>query len=147
MLQSLKLFLPALIPSWRFFETVEASPRIEFSLLEVEGGKAADWQEFRPRPTHLSFLTMFKRLLWNPAWNESLFLVSCAERLMDNPTEHSRQEIIGRIIAQLEQRSIDVDGMPYVQFRLAFVSREGEELEKNIGYISPVYKISQSPAS
>jgi hypothetical protein len=147
MLQSLKLFLPALIPSWRFFETVEASPRIEFALLEVEGGKAADWQEFRPRPTHLSFRSMFKRLLWNPAWNESLFLVSCAERLMDNPTEHSRQEIIGRIIAQIEQRSIDVDGTPYVQFRLAFVRREGEELEKNIGYISPVYKISQSPAS
>jgi hypothetical protein len=143
MLQSLKLFLPALIPSWRFFETVEASPRIEFALLETESSKAADWHEFRPRPAHLSCFAMFKRLLWNPAWNESLFLVSCAERLMDNPTEHSRQEIIGRIIAQLEQRSVDVVAMPCVQFRLAFVSRSGEELEKNIGYLSPVYKISE----
>ena len=143
MLQSLKLFLPALIPSWRFFETVEASPRIEFTQLETEDGKADDWQEFRPRPAHLSFFAMLKRLFWNPAWNESLFLVSCAERLMDNPTEHSRQEIIERIIAQLEQRSADVAAMPYVQFRLAFVSRSGEELEKNIGYLSPVYKVSE----
>jgi hypothetical protein len=146
MLQSLKLFLPALIPSWRFFETVEASPRIEFTELETEDGKAADWQEFRPRPAHLSFFAMFKRLLWNPAWNESLFLVSCAERLMDNPTEHSRQEIVARIKAELEQRSVDVAAMPYVQFRLAFVSRNGEELEKNICYLSPVYKISEGVA-
>jgi hypothetical protein len=147
MLQSLKLFLPALIPSWRFFETVEASPRIEFTQLKTEDGKAADWQEFRPRPAHLSFSTMFKRLLWNPAWNESLFLVSCAERLMDKPTEHSRQEIVARIKAQLEQQGVNVTAMPHVQFRLAFVSRSGEELEKNIGYLSPVYKISQSAAS
>ena len=37
MLQSLKLVLPVLIPSWQFFNEVAPSPRIEFTLREKEG--------------------------------------------------------------------------------------------------------------
>tara|TARA_R110002124_G_scaffold287216_1_gene471340 strand:+ start:24984 stop:25427 length:444 start_codon:yes stop_codon:yes gene_type:complete len=143
MLGSVKLLLPALIPSWRFFETVEASPRIEFTLLKAEDGRSDEWQEFRPRPEYLSLSAMLKRLFWNPLWNESLFLVSCAERLMDHPTEHSRQEIRRRIITDLKMRNVDIAAMPYFQFRLIFIRREGEDLEKSITYLSPVYKISE----
>ena len=35
MLQTVKLLLPALIPSWRFFSTIAPSPRIEFALLDA----------------------------------------------------------------------------------------------------------------
>jgi len=39
-------------------------------------------------------MQMSGRMFWNPSWNESLFLVSCAERLLQNPTPHSEDEIM-----------------------------------------------------
>lgn len=140
MLQTLKLLLPALIPSWRFFDTIAPSPRIEFSLLQTTHDASGSWQEFRPRPARLAISRMLKRMFWNPRWNESLFLVSCAERLMTNPTEHSRQEILKRITAELKRNSIDATRTPYLQFRLVFLSRNGAELQKHITFISPIYR-------
>ncbi len=139
MLQTLKLLLPALVPSWRFFDTIAPSPRIEFTLLQTVQGAPDCWQEFRPRPEQLSILSMLKRMFWNPRWNESLFLVSCAERLMENPAEHSNQEILNRIKAELERSSIDVLTTPYLQFRLVFWSRHDARLEKHIAFISKVH--------
>lgn len=147
MLQTLKLLLPALIPSWRFFDTIAPSPRIEFTLLKSARDDTGQWREFRPRPARLTVGAMLKRMFWNPRWNESLFLVSCAERLMQNPTEHSRQEIFNRITAELARNSIDVAAMPYLQFRLVFWSREGAQLQKHITYTSPVERLSGNAAS
>ena len=87
MLRPLALLLPALIPSWRFFDVIAPSPRIEFAML-TSPDSAAVWQAFRPRPARVALSTMLGRLFWNPRWNESLFLVSCAERLVDqDPVE------------------------------------------------------------
>ena len=44
MLQTLKLLLPALIPSWRFFDTIAPSPRIEFTLLKTAQDAPGDWR-------------------------------------------------------------------------------------------------------
>ena len=140
MLQTLKLLLPALIPSWRFFDTIAPSPRIEFALLKTAQDASGRWQEFRPRPARLPISTMLKRMFWNPRWNESLFLVSCAERLMAGPTEHSSQEILTRIKAELERNSIDVKATPYLQFRLVFLSREGSQIQKHITFNSPIHR-------
>lgn len=136
MLQTLKLLLPALIPSWRFFDGVAPSPRIEFALLKIANCKPGSWQEFRPRPESLNLASILKRMIWNPRWNESLFLVSCAERLMDHPTEHSRREIVTRIQAELERNETQA---PFLQFRLVFVSRQDSEIVREVTYTSPVY--------
>ncbi len=67
---------------------------------------------------------MLRRLIWNPRWNESLFLVSCAERLADQPTAHSENEIFARIAADLA-RAPDAAALPaWLSFRLLFLSRE-----------------------
>lgn len=141
MLQTLKLLVPALIPSWRFFDTIAPSPRIEFTLLKTAQEEPAGWQEFRPRPPRLSLGSLAKRLFWNPQWNESLFLVSCAERLITNPTENSRQEILRRIRAGIEDSA---PAMPYLQYRLVFVSRNGEEIQKEILFVSPVHGMAET---
>ena len=122
MLAGLKLLLPALTPSWRFFNSVGPSPRIEYALRE----EADNWREFRPRPAVLSFRQRLKRLFWNPLWNESLFLTSCAERLLENPTEHNRREIATRIAAELGQGRDDAPPPP--QFRIVLVARKGREV-------------------
>ena len=119
MLAGLQLLLPALTPSWRFFDSVGPSPRIEYALRD----EADNWREFRPRPPALSLRERLKRLFWNPHGNESLFLTSCAERLLENPTEHSRREIATRIAAELAQSPHDDP-----QFRIVLVAREGREV-------------------
>lgn len=144
LLHTFSLLLPALIPSWRFFDTITPSPRIEFALLRTPRAAPRAWQEFRPRPARLTGGEMLKRLLWNPRWNESLFLVSCAERLVTSPTEHSYNEIISRIMAELRRNHVD---SPYLQFRLVFVSRKGMRLQKQVAFISKAHRLGESPVS
>lgn len=134
MLQTLKLLLPALIPSWRFFDVITPSPRIEFAVLGNREEEAVDWREFRPRLARLSLKQMVVHLFYNPQWNESLFLVSCAERLVNASTEHSQLEIVSRL-----RKGIAPPGKPYLQFRLVFVHRAGAEIKKEVWFVSPVF--------
>lgn len=140
-LQSLKLLLPALIPSWNFFDIVAPSPRIEFSLLNSENENALEWTEFRPRPAHLSFVQMLKRMLWNPKWNESLFLVSCAERIMENYTPHSENEILKRIVRDIFHDHKKITAT-HLQFRLLFIQRQKSKLKKEVLFTSRIQALS-----
>ncbi len=143
MFRTLGLLIPALVPSWRFFDAIAASPRVEYALLPAENVAPDIWEEFRPRPQQVSLMKMARRMLWNPYWNESLFLVSCAERLIDAPTDHSAGEIFSRIGTDLAGR---VDA-PFYQFRLVFVRREGEEILRDVEYISCVRAVPKALAA
>lgn len=152
MFQSLKLLLPALIPSWNFFDIIAPSPRIQFTLLNSEEEFANQWHEFRPQPTRVSFIQMLGRMFWNPRWNESLFLVSCAERIMQQDTanqiqqssvqqspdqliniQHSETEILNRIARELRQKTsqFDIHSATHLQFRLLFIQREYSQLKNS----------------
>ena len=140
MWEALKLVLPAIIPSWNFFDVIAPSPRVEYALLDNENKIISEWCEFRPRPEHLSFIQMLKRLLWNPRWNETLFVVSCSERLMVSPTEHSELEILNRISKDLqEQKTKELsEEVVRLQFRLQVIRRNGSQLEREICYQSRI---------
>ncbi|WP_068092080.1 hypothetical protein [Novosphingobium rosa] len=133
----LRLLLPAIVPSWRFFDAVSASPRLDYALLPGENAMAQQWHAFRPRPAVLPVGTMLRRLFWNPDWNESLFLVSLSERLMHaaspEAVAHSQRELLLRVA-----RHLDRDGLAYrgdcLQIRLRLVTRE--EREGEIIYLS-----------
>ena len=142
--QPIKLLLPALIPSWNFFDEIAPSPRIQFTLLNSENKQLQNWQEFRPRPAKLSFIQILKRMVWNPRWNESLFLVSCAERIMQQYTEHSENEILTRIERDLTLYKQNIPtAATQLQFRLLFVERSHEQLLEEITFISRSYDLSQ----
>lgn len=134
LLRPLKLLLPALIPSWNFFDWIAPSPRVEYRLASSSNlsDQTSGWREFRPRPASLSGLQIAGRLLFNPRWNESLFVASCAERLVEYPTAHSSEQIFRRIAADL----IDARATDRLQFRLVFVSRDGEALRREVRYVS-----------
>lgn len=140
MLHTIKLLLPALVPSWRFFDFIVASPRIQFALLNESNDSRRQWQEFRPRPAHLPVSHMFGHMLWNPRWNESLFMVSCAERLMAFPTIHSEDEILARITRELmgKDSPVPIGSARYLQFRLMFVERKGSELNQEVRFVSRI---------
>ncbi len=138
------LLLPAVVPSWRFFDDIAPSPRIEYCLINNTSNEV-EWQEFRPRPEHVSFPTMLKRMLFNPNWNENLFLMSCAERLMSNPTDHSVNEISGRIRRDLQESGDEVG--EYYQFRIAFLHRHEGSIHREVTYLSPVFEVSEGGAN
>lgn len=138
MLRTVSLLLPALVPSWRFFDVIAPSPRIEVRRPQAAEDERAAWREFRPRPERVSLAQMIARLFWNPGWNEMLFLVSCAERLIDEPTDHSRDEIFRRIGAGL-----DADAL--VQFRLVVLSRRDETIETDVRVVSDTRRVGDIP--
>lgn len=141
MLTVIKLFLPALFPSWRFFNVVGPSPRVELSLLDGPEDAGADWRECRPRPARLGPWETLRSFFWNPRWNESLFLVTCAERIVQNAGEHSHREIRRRIRADLLRAGREADDAapvaPYFRYRLVFVSRDGDRIRRDVVFVSP----------
>jgi hypothetical protein len=143
LLNSLKLILPALIPSWRFFSSVAPSPRVEYALGRDANTPPENWHEFRPRPDHVPFTLMLRRMLWNPLWNETLFLVSCSERLIAAPTQHSAQEIRRRIARDLMRSTSPPTPTSILYFRLVFWDRVGSDLIKSIEYESDGTEISK----
>lgn len=130
MLRLLGLLLPALIPSWRFFKSVAPSPRIEYRL--IHSGAVGDWQPDRPRPDSVGFGQMLRRMLWNTAWNEQLYMVSLSERLIGQGTQHSVDEINDLLAKTVPRHGPDTA----LQFRLIFLSREGVRLVQTVLYES-----------
>jgi hypothetical protein len=138
-----RYLLPALIPSWRFFDYIRSSPRIEFAVVAQVDDPATLWQEFRPRPVHLSVAAMLRRLLWNPIWNESLYMVSCAEKLLDEPIAMREDELLTRITATVPrgESGDKVTGSRYLMFRIVVIKRYGGQITRRVDYISSVRRL------
>ncbi len=134
-MQTLKLLLPILIPSWRFFKEIAPSPRIEYRLLRSTTDEGL-WQRLELRPKKLTILQTIKSLFFNPYWNEALFITNCAEQLIINYTEFGEQEIAKRIISILERRQLDLKSSPYLEFRIVFLSKHDSKLEENVLFTS-----------
>ena len=133
MLRTLQLILPALIPSWNFFDVIAPSPRIEYAFCNAKGKLKTGWQAFRPRPQALSTMDMLRRLIWNPHWNETLFLNSCAERLSQGITpDHSVREILTRMKRDLSPNTKE----SHFKFRLVFVHREDDDISQEEIFVS-----------
>ena len=137
MLKTFKLLLPALIPAWNFFDWIAPSPRIEYALQNSAGEAPLEWREFRPRPSSISFRAIAARLLFNPRWNESLFLVSCAERIAQAPDDHSADEIFDRIRADLIRTAHAPCPEKFLRFRIASVRRRDDAIVREIIFVSP----------
>lgn len=150
MLKTLKLFFPALFPSWNFFDTIAPSPRIEYAVFKSDNNNSNDnnsmlWLPFRPRPKNVPFLTMLKRILWNPRWNETLFMVSCSERILAYPdnTQHSEDAILNAIMSdlELEPSFSNTSSSLCIQFRLLTLQRQNTEIIQDYVFHSRIQKI------
>lgn len=146
----LRLLFPAIVPSWRFFDAVSASPRIDVALIATPAGSRTRWREFRPRPAVLTPAMMLRRLLWNAEWNENLYLVSLAERLLSDPSPatqaHSERELAVRIARDLARHDADA---AFFRFRIRLVERvgPGDVLASQTAYRSPLYAIATLAAA
>jgi hypothetical protein len=135
--EPLTLLLPALLPSWRFFASVGPSPRIQFAWLTAETDEENRWQDFWPRPAHLSFGYLLLRLIWNPAGNEALYLVACCERLLEEADEHWQNEIWQRVLGELQHNPQTT----YLRFRIVLIERDGTRLTTEPVFVSEIRRI------
>lgn len=134
-----KLLLPALIPGWNFFDVISASPRIQYTLLQSENDASQEWIDFRPRPEKVSCLKMLGRMFYNAHWNETLFITSCAERLLSDPTKCSENVLVQRLINDLMNRSESPETISatLLQIRIVIIKRVHAQLQQEVAYISP----------
>ena len=139
----LKLILPVIFPSWRFFSSIGPSPRIHIAFLQNENAEPDNWQAFRPLPAKISLKNGSRRLLHNPEWNETLFINTCAERLFEGYSVMREQEIMRRILAAIHCGEIKVDkAKPYVTYRISAVMREGQVIGQQVTFVATPVLIS-----
>jgi len=116
----LQLLFPILIPSWRFFDEIAPSPRIEFT--SAQNGAPLKWQPLCSTPQTLSIWQIIGRLFYNAKRNEDLFMASCAERLIQGEEHFATPHILSYIA-----RHYGVCDTP-IQFRLIFHYRENNQI-------------------
>ena len=136
--KTINLLLPVLLPSWRFFKTVAASPRVEVRV--TIDGRTSDWACSHPDPDHIGLGAMIARLFWNPQRNNQLYMVSLSERLAEAETKHSTQELARLVGASLSGH----EGA--FEYRLLFLQRDGSEIIRFLEYQSPLLPIGKGEA-
>lgn len=143
-MRPLQLLLPALLPSWGFFDYIQPSPRIQYHLLDAQQQPLGEWLEFRPRPQHVTFDVMLRCLLGNARWNETLFMMSCAERIVEHYTAYSENQILERIARDwrnaLPQGQVTAHALC---FRLVFVHRQQQQLVEDVRFTSRCAPLSE----
>ena len=134
----LRLLLPALIPSWRFFDSIGSSPRLEFALLKTPDNSAPEWREFDPRPAQVPLAAMLLRLFWNRHWNESLYLVSCAEKLLAEPSAVNESNLLRRIANhnQLDAPASGLEQPAFLSVRVSVLKRERGSIIRQVLFVS-----------
>ncbi len=133
----LKLILPIIFPSWRFFSCIGPSPRIHYAFLQNENDEPHEWREFRPRPVRVSVKENIFRLLHNPRWNETLYINTCAERLFEGYSEMREQEIMKRILAAVTDNQITLEPKDkYLTYRISAVIREGQVITQPVTFVA-----------
>jgi hypothetical protein len=143
-LTMLHYLLPALLPSWRFFDYIGPSPRIEICLLQHAGDAPSQWQPFRPPPPLLTLALQLRSLLWNPRGNEALYLLSSSEKLLQRQSMPAQMEIVRRIDAAVACGEIVASSQQrFFVFRLLEIDRDGDALQTQVSFESPVFFLSR----
>lgn len=120
----LRLILPILFPSWRFFNSIGPSPRI---MLRFDEGP---WQEYQPKPAKIRLWPRLAALFYNPIGNQTLFMHSCAVRLFDN-FDPSAVENIFLALAQAiaQQRLQPPDALATLTWRVEQLDWQDSETQ------------------
>lgn len=138
LLTGLRLLLPAIVPSWRFFDAVGDSPRIDHALVPSPDATPADWIEIDSRPATLTAGAMMRGLFWNASWNEALFLVSLAERLLTSDDPHTLAHSEHELLVRVAQRCA-ADPTAWLRIRIRLAGHGAER----VAYVSDAHHVAK----
>ena len=84
---------------------------------------------------------MLRRHWWNPVWNEQLFVVRCAERLMEGERGDLEAEICRRILRYLSNTDPSIAAPSALIFRVLAVSRVEKEFVTQLVFESATHHL------
>lgn len=131
-----RLLLPALIPAWRFFDAIGPSPRLEWRWRDSRRRPLGPWHAFAPRPAALGPGQILRRLAWNPRWNEALYAMRCAERILEGERDFPVNELTRRLRDALAD--IATEPVAYFEFRVVAHTRADGRLVHAVAWRSPL---------
>lgn len=141
----LKLLLPILFPSWRFFSRIDPSPRIELGFVNHSNPMPEQWQSFYNRPEKISFIQNLLRLWFNPQWNEYLYMNSCAEHLFEENSSFYEAEIGRRLVTRVAASDLAVPkNTTALVFRLRAVIQEDNQLSDEVVFVSRTFELAKA---
>jgi hypothetical protein len=94
----LKILLPIIFPSWRFFSGIDPSPRVDIGFLKAGESDPEEWIDMSVLPQRLGFWEGVGRLFHNPVWNDRLYINTCAEHLYEFNSEFREEEVANRVV-------------------------------------------------
>lgn len=141
----LKLLLPILFPSWRFFSSVGPSPRIDIAWLSEKNAEPLEWFPFRPLPERVGVAVGLQRLFYNPEWNERLYLNTCAEHLLETDSVFHAQQIAERLLSAVNTGELNAGSACYLVFRVRALSKEAGQLKDELAFMSEPISLQREP--
>ena len=86
---------------------------------------------------------MALRLLWNPQWNENLFLTSCVEKLIDDPSARAMDELLSRVAGTIDLGDNCEGAISelYLKVRALVIKRVNGAIIQEIVFISEPYRL------
>lgn len=140
----LRLVLPVLVLSWRFFDAIGPAPRIEIAWLPAPAAPPA-WQELCPRPARMGAITTLRRLVWNPEGNAALYLTSRAERLLEAPTPSAVDDFLALVRDAALARRSGGAGDGWLQVRIVSTTRVGSRIAADVTFLSVPMAVDAAP--
>lgn len=133
----LKLLLPILFPSWRFFSSIGPSPRVDVAFVAEKNAEPQMWLPFRPLPEVVDLAAGVRRLFHNPNWNEQLYINTCAEHLFEEFSDFYAHEIGVRLVNSVFNKEINTDSTSrYLVFRIRAITVEAGQVRNDVVFIS-----------
>lgn len=138
----IKLLLPILFPSWRFFSSIGPSPRIEVGFAVDKNSEPQEWLPLRPLPNRINFPLAIQLLFHNPSWNERLYINTCAEHLFEDYSELREREIGRWLVATVLNKEIVVDvEFQCLVFRIRTLVFEAGQVRDDLVFVSKPFAL------
>lgn len=140
-----KLLLPILFPSWRFFRSIDPSPRIEYGYCESFNESPERWYPLSRIPDHFNFTSSILHLFFNPDWNQQLFMNTCAEHVFEAPNQRWENFIKKRILndKKIVRKSLILE-KNIIQFRIKAIINNESQITSQIIFISNPFAMKKS---
>jgi hypothetical protein len=133
----LKLLLPILFPSWRFFSGIGPSPRFDIGFLQQGDANPQHWIDMNPLPEKIGFKQGVLRLFHNPVWNDRLYINTCAEHLFEVNSDFREQEIASRLLSLYQVYGLTLpENLDSFCYRIRVVESDGLIAKERIIFFS-----------
>ena len=76
-------------------------------------------------------------------------MVSCAEKLLDEPSIRREDELLTRIGATIARGEAGdkIKGSTYLRFRIVVLKREGGQISRRVGFVSSARRLDATGSS